>query len=82
MREAIEKLINNVGEDITIDGVNVKALVQFGTDEHGFDVKVLTFVSFANNYDKVTFRNVDYAVKDVYIDEFGIAKVILGDINV
>jgi hypothetical protein len=81
MQETIEKLINSVGENVTIDDVSKKALVQFGTDERGFDIKVLTFIPFADSYSKITFRGVDYALKDVYIDEFGVAKVILGEIN-
>jgi len=82
MINEITELIQTVGENATIDDVKIKVLTEFGRDERGFETKILTFVSFADNYSSVTFRGVDYKVLDTFIDEFGVARITIGEINV
>ena len=81
MKSEITELINTVGENAIIDDVETKVLAEFGRDERGFETKILTFISFADNYSSVTFRDVDYKVLDAFIDEFGIARITIGEIN-
>ena len=81
MKFEITELIESIGENAVIDGNNVKVLVEFGRDERGFDTKILTFISFADTYSLVSFRGVDYKVLDIFIDEFGVARITIGNIN-
>ena len=81
MKSEITELIQTVGENATIDDVETKVLTEFGRDERGFETKILTFVSFADNYSSVTFRDVDYKVLDAFIDEFGVARITIGETN-
>jgi len=81
MKSEITELINTIGESAVIDDVEVKVLAEFGRDERGFETKILIFISFADDYSSVTFRGVDYKVLDTFIDEFGVARITIGEIN-
>ena len=81
MINEITELINTIGENATIDNVETKVLSEFGRDERGFETKILTFISFLDDYSSVTFRGVDYKVLDTFIDEFGVARITIGEIN-
>ena len=79
MKTELTELIESVGEEAIIDGENVKVLTEFGRDERGFDTKILTFISFADTYNSVSFRGVNYRVLDTFIDEFGVARITIGE---
>ena len=80
--QEVKELIETLGEEVLVDNNNTKALVEFGRDERGFETKILTFVSFADSYENVVFRNKTYKVLDIFVDEFNIARVVLGEENV
>ena len=82
MQKEIKELIETLGEEIIVDNVSLKALVEFGSDERGFDTKVLTFISFKDDYKKITFRGKEFFINDFFIDEFGVVKVVLGEEDV
>ena len=77
----LNELFEAVGEDVLVDGESAKAKVEFGVDENGFNVKMVSFIGFKETYEKVVLRGKEYGVISEFTDEFGVVKLQLGELN-